>query len=71
MYLTIDTSALIAVIGNGTSKDKIIEITASYSPCIPASVHWEIGHAFSALLKRQRTDLKLAKLALKAYQKFL
>lgn len=68
MYLTIDTSALIAVIGNEASKDKIIEITANYSLYAPASVHWEIGNAFSAMFKREKTDIELAKLALKAYQ---
>jgi predicted nucleic acid-binding protein len=68
MYLTIDTSALIAVIGNEESKNKIIEITENYSLYAPLSVHWEIGNAFSAMFKRQKTDLELAKLALKAYQ---
>ena len=68
MYLTIDTSALIAVVGNEESKDRIIEITANYSLCAPLSVHWEIGNAFSALFKRLKTDIELAKLALKAYQ---
>ncbi len=67
MYLTIDTLALIAVIGNEASKDRIIEITASYSLYAPLSVHWEIGNAFSAMFKRQKTDIELAKLALKAY----
>lgn len=68
MYLTIDTSALIAVIGNEKSKDRIIELTESYSLYAPVSVHWEIGNAFSALFKRKKTDIALAKLALKAYQ---
>jgi len=68
MYLTIDTSALIAVIGNEDSKNKIIEITGIYSLYAPVSVHWEIGNAFSAMFKRKKIDLKLAKLALKAYQ---
>ena len=68
MYLTIDTSALIAVIGNEESKDKIIEITTNFSLYAPASVHWEIGNAFSAMFKRQNTNIELAKLALKAYQ---
>ncbi len=68
MYLTIDTSALIAVIGNEKSKDRIIELTESYSLYAPVSVHWEIGNAFSAMFKRQKTDIALAKFALKAYQ---
>lgn len=68
MYLTIDTSALIAVIGNETTKDQIIEITNGYILYAPLSVHWEIGNAFSAMFKRQQVTLELAKLGLKAYQ---
>ncbi len=68
MYLTIDTSALIAVIGNEASKSRIVEITENYSLYAPVSVHWEIGNAFSAMFKRQKIDVKVAKLALKAYQ---
>ncbi len=67
MYLTIDTSALIAVIGNEASKERIIDITTSYSLYAPLSVHWEIGNAFSAMFKRQKTDIELVKRALKAY----
>jgi len=69
MYITIDTSALIAVIGNEASKQKIIEITKGYSLCAPVSVHWEIGNAFSAMFKRQKSSIKLAKKALKEYKK--
>jgi len=69
MYITIDTSALIAVIGNVASKQKIIEITKGYSLCAPASVHWEIGNAFSAMFKKQKSSIKLAKKALKEYKK--
>lgn len=68
MYVTIDTSALIAVIGNEDSKQKIIEITEGCSLCAPASVHWEIGNAFSAMFKRHKSSLKLAKRALSAYR---
>ncbi len=68
MYLTIDTSALIAVIGNEASKGRIVEITENYSLYAPVSVHWEIGNAFSAMFKRQKIDVEIAKLALKAYQ---
>ncbi len=68
MYLTIDTSALIAVIGNEASKGRIVEITENYSLYAPESVHWEIGNAFSAMFKRQKIDVEVAKLALKAYQ---
>ena len=68
MYITIDTSALIAVIGNENSKRIIIEITEGYSLCAPASVHWEIGNAFSAMFKRQKVGLDVAKQALSIYR---
>ena len=56
MEITIDTSALIAVIGNEKTKDRIIEITIGSSLVAPVSVHWEIGNAFSAMFKRRMID---------------
>jgi len=68
MYVTVDTSVLISVIGNEDSKDKIVEITNGYSLCSPASVHWEIGNAFSAMFKRGKVSLEVAKRALNSYR---
>ena len=68
MYVTIDTSALIAVIGNEASKHKIIEITSGCSLHAPSSVHWEIGNAFSAMFKRDRSTIELARMALAVYR---
>jgi len=68
MYVTIDTSALIAVIGNEASKQKIIEITSGCSLYAPSSVHWEIGNAFSAMFKRNCSSIELARLALAVYR---
>ncbi len=68
MYVTIDTSALIAVIGNEESKKEIIKVTKGYSLCAPKSVHWEIGNAFSAMFKRQKISLELAQQALAIYR---
>lgn len=68
MNVTIDTSALIAVIGNEASKSKIIAITKDCSLVAPASVHWEIGNAFSAMFKRRRLSVELASQALTAYR---
>jgi predicted nucleic acid-binding protein len=69
MNVTVDTSALIAVIGNEESKRKIIEVTKGCSLYAPASVHWEIGNAFSAMFKRRQSTVELAKLALNEYRK--
>ncbi len=68
MYITIDTSALIAVIGNEKSKQKIIELSEGCSLCAPVSVHWEIGNAFTAMFKSRRLSLESAKQVLSAYQ---
>ncbi|MDQ7017167.1 MAG: type II toxin-antitoxin system VapC family toxin [Gammaproteobacteria bacterium] len=68
MSITVDTSALIAVIGNEASKKNIIEITKGYSLCAPISVHWEMGSAFSAMFKRRSLSLEMAKFALAAYR---
>ena len=68
MNITIDTSALVSVIGNEASKQKIIEITTGCSLCAPMSVHWEIGNAFSAMFKRRSSSIELGKQAIKAYR---
>ena len=67
MYITVDTSALIAVIGNEASKQSIVDLTANCSLYAPASVHWEIGNAFSSMLKSQKLDIERAQQALTIY----
>lgn len=68
MLITIDTSALIAVVGNEATKPGIVRLTEGSSLCAPASVHWEIGNAFSAMFKKRQTTVELAKKALAIYQ---
>ncbi|MDX2429035.1 MAG: type II toxin-antitoxin system VapC family toxin [Xanthomonadales bacterium] len=67
MYITIDTSALIAVIGNEASNQSIVDLTANCSLYAPALVHWEIGNAFSSMFKSQKLDIKRAQQALTVY----
>jgi predicted nucleic acid-binding protein len=68
MEITIDTSALLAVCTNERSKPKLIEITAGCSLIAPASIHWEVGNALSAMLKRERIDLAQAQACVGAYR---
>jgi len=68
MYITIDTSAIIAVVGNEKAKSQIIEVTKGASLYAPMSVHWEIGNAFSAMFKRHKTSIEQAKVALSIYR---
>ena len=66
--ITIDTSALIAVIADELGKSRIIELTANSQLLAPSSVHWEIGNAFSAMLKRNRITLSQAQSCIALYQ---
>ena len=68
MKYVVDASAIIAVIANEPEKDKLIEITEGADLLAPASIHWEIGNAFSAMLKRKRITLKQALEALEIYK---
>lgn len=54
MNLVVDTSALIAVILNEPSKAKIITLTENATLIAPLPLHWEMGNAFSVMLKRKR-----------------
>ena len=63
-----DTSAIIAVIASEPERDAIIAQTMGVSLLAPASVHWEVGNAFSAMLKRRRITLSLANQAIRSYE---
>jgi len=65
--IVIDTSALIAVIANEPEKSRLVELTDGCSLIAPKSVYWEIGNAFSAMLKRERISLDLVEKALTAF----
>lgn len=67
MEVVIDASVLIAVITNEDEKDKLVALTTDAELIAPLSVHWEIGNAFSALLKRKRVTLDDALQAIEIY----
>jgi predicted nucleic acid-binding protein len=69
MKLTIDTSAIIAVLANEPEKKKLIKLTKNTELIAPISVHWEIGNAFSAMLKRKKTDISKVIKAVQLYEK--
>lgn len=60
MIITIDTSALLAVLLNEEHKTKIIEKTKGHSLQAPASLDAEVGNALSAMFKRDRITLDQA-----------
>jgi len=67
MEVVVDASVLIAVITNEAEKDKLVAITNGTELIAPLSVHWEIGNAFSSLLKRKRVTLEQALQAIEIY----
>jgi predicted nucleic acid-binding protein len=69
MEYIVDASVIIAVIANEPVKEHLIEITRGVDLLAPASVHWEIGNAFSAMIKRGRISLDQALNALEIYRK--
>jgi predicted nucleic acid-binding protein len=67
MQVVIDTSALIAVVANEPEKLTLVAATTGAELVAPASLHWEVGNAFSAMLKRERITFEQADAALKEY----
>jgi predicted nucleic acid-binding protein len=68
MNIVVDASAIIAVVVNEPSKSNIIEATQDASLIAPASIHWEIANAFSAMFKRERVSLDEALDAIDIYK---
>ncbi|MYA49492.1 MAG: type II toxin-antitoxin system VapC family toxin [Chloroflexi bacterium] len=69
MDLVIDTSAIIAVIAYEPEREAIIEHTVRANLMAPASVHWEVGNAFSGMFKRHRISLSQAEQAIRSYER--
>lgn len=67
MNIVIDTSAIIAVIADEPEKARLIELTKNATLVVPPSIKWEIGNAFSAMLKRSRITLEQAIDAIEVY----
>jgi len=68
MDIVVDTSAIVAVIVHEPQRGALIRLTKGADLLAPASVHWEVGNAFSALLKRNRIEVDQALQAVAAYR---
>ncbi len=69
MPIVVDASVIIAVIANEPEKDTLIRLTQGADLIAPRSIHWEIGNAFSAMLKRNRVTVEQVLKAIEAYAK--
>ena len=67
MDIVIDTSALLAVIVAEPERDRIIESTSGHTLIGPGSIPWEIGNAFSAMIRQRRLGLTEAQHGLEIF----
>ena len=58
--LIVDASAVLAVILEEPEKADLVSATAGSILIAPSCLQWEIGNAFSAMIKRKRLTLELA-----------
>jgi predicted nucleic acid-binding protein len=65
--IVIDTSAILAVVGEQPEKADLVRLTRGATLVAPASVHWEVGNALSAMFKRKAIGVKEALQLLEAY----
>jgi predicted nucleic acid-binding protein len=63
-----DTSVIVAVIASGPDRDRLIELTQGADLIAPASLHWELGNALAAQIRRGRLTLDGAEQFLRVYQ---
>lgn len=67
MDIVIDTSALLAVIVGQPERERVIELTAGHTIIGPGSIPWEVGNAFSAMMKQKRITLEDARKGMQAF----
>jgi predicted nucleic acid-binding protein len=56
------------VVAGESEKPRLIELTKDATIVAPPSIDWEVGNAFSAMLKRSRINLEQTMEAIAAYQ---
>ena len=57
MNIVIDSSAIVVVIVAEPEKDAIIAATSGQTLIGPGSIPWEIGNAFSAMIRQRRVSV--------------
>lgn len=67
MDIVADTSALLAVVIGEPERDRIIALTSGNTLIGPGSIRWEVGNAFSAMMKRRSATIGEALRGLAAF----
>jgi len=69
MSLVVDTSIILAALTSEPERPPILKMTQDQDLLAPASVHWEMGNALSAMIKRGRVTTAQAREVLKNYER--
>lgn len=69
MTITIDTTAVVAVVNGEPTKSRVVELTTGADVLAPASLPWEVGNAYSAMFKKQTATEQQAMAALALYRR--
>ncbi len=67
MDIVIDTSALVAVILGEPERDALVAVTSGQTLIGPGSIPWEVGNAFTAMLKQRRIEVADAQRGLEIF----
>ena len=68
MDIVIDTSVLIAVLVAEPERDAIVSATTGHALIGPGSIPWEVGNAFTAMIKRRRIEIADAQKGLEIFR---
>ena len=69
MRVVSDTSVIVAVIAGEPDREMLIELTQGADLVAPPSLHWELGNALAAQIRRRRLTLGQAEHLLRLYQR--
>ncbi|MFG1691569.1 type II toxin-antitoxin system VapC family toxin [Gemmatimonadota bacterium] len=69
MRVVSDTSVIVAVIAGEPDREQLIEMTQGADLVAPPSLHWELGNALAAQIRRRRLTLDQAEHLLRLYQR--
>ena len=68
MRIVTDTSVIIAVIAGTPERARLITLTDGAELLAPESLHWELGNALAAQLRRGRLEADQVPMLLRAYR---
>ena len=69
MNMVIDTSAIIASVVRGPERDILAEAASGHVLIAPGFIRWEIGNAFSVMMRQNRIDAGEARRGMEILEK--